>query len=516
MFGNQNLYLKGVFSYSVFNESGELKETVTGIQNFITSTGLTYPSTYAFADCFRFISLGTGLTPNTLRGSFGGTTGLSSGIAQFSYIGSRSAFYDSSTSQYETLSCGYRESLDGVTLSRGWKIPSDGNTFDGDYSFSEISLSPGKPTGIARLCGCNGGDTSNGGVDASAIADYYDSLSNNRSICNANKAFTRIILDTPISVNNRDFLIVNYNLNITVDTGVSIFNNAISNTFSSNWRGRITGRSNIIHHGLKLINDGNLTSKSSFRNQISTNYTWANEYGESYIPLWGAPLEPSCESSNLLAYLSTDNVQFLVNQISGGGLDYNLWYPYNIIGLAPSSGLMQFVPNPSQITDPRYFNIRTSLTGPKFPAQTGVLSDGPAYSDINYILHSSSNKTRNILSYVASGRNRTMLYPFVFTNLNSFNWVNGISPTPLVRSMVLNYSDINAVNEGKMYPFLDLLFTGNLGEGLVPTGTVGFEYDNPSTNYYPLGGGGDLTLSFLLNWSSDCPSTVCGCPGSSC
>lgn len=513
MLFKQNLSLQGEFSYKVYSENGILKQEASGIKNFITSTGLTYPSTYAFADCFRFITLGSGNDNNTIIGAFGGTTGLTQPIKAFSYIGSRTDFNDPATTAYESPSCGYLESSGQVQLSRGWKIPNGYNTFSGDYTFYELMLSPGKPTGAAGLCGCQGSDTSNGGVDASIIADYYDTISN-ASICKARSAFTRIILDPPITVNDRDFLVVNYSLNVGFDTGINIFTKNISNTFSSNWGGAITGTTSLIHHGIKLINNGDSTNHAGFRNQIHPNsetYTWASEYGESFVPLWGAPLEPSCLSTNLLAYLSTDNVQFLANQISGGAFDHTLWEPYTFGGYPQSSGLLISVPNPSNTNNPRLFNIRTNLTGPIYPNQTGAEAIGTPLSDINYIFHSSYSKSNLNLSHIVSDRYGSILHSCVFTNLNSFNWANGTSPTPLVRSMVLNYKDITSVSNNIMYPFLDVLFTGNMGEGLCDLNPSDYSYSSPSSDYFFLGGGGDLTLSFTLTWSSPCPFGVDGC-----
>lgn len=510
----QNFAIKGYFGYEIYDVSGNLKRKVSNIPNFITSTGLGYPATYNFADCFRFISLGSGTEPNTILGSYGGTTGLSQPLDNFSYIGSRTSFSDINSSQYSTGSCGFRELPGQVTLSRGWKIPTGADNFDGNYSFKELMLTPGKPTGIAGLCGCNQGDITNGGVDASIVADYYDNLAGNKSICNANKAFTRIIPSDPIDVNIGDYVIITYDLNLVYDTGINQFNININNNFSPYWSGAITGSYNLLHHGVSLVNDGDGSPKSNYRNQITntdnnTPYYWAYEVGESFVPYWGSPLEPSTSSANLLAYLSTDNVNFLVNQFNGGYFSTGDWQPYNPTGHPQSSGLMAPLPYPTQTMPSELLNIRTDKSYVRYPNKTDILNSGPPNSDINYIYQSFSNKNNFMLSFVPSGRSRSIIYPFVFTNLNSFNWANGASPPPLVRSMVLNYSDANARYYNNTYPFLDLLFSGISGEGIPATGE--WYYEDLSTNYYPLGNGGDLTLSFLLTWSSPCDGSVVGC-----
>jgi hypothetical protein len=502
---NQNIAVKGKFGYKIYDASGNLKKEVKDIPNFITNTGIFYPSVYNFADCFRFLSVGSGTAQNSIIGV--GTTGLDQFINEFSYVGSRTSYSDINTSQYELAACGYRESLGQVSLSRGWRLPTGSGTFDREYTFNELMLSPGKPTGINGACGCRGYDTSNGGVDASIIADYYDSIYT--PICSANKAFSRIVLDTPITVGGYDFVVVTYDLNINYDTGINQFGMHINNTFSTNWSGDITGTHNLLHHGVKIINDSSNTNKSTTRNQISpsSTYQWTLEGGESFTPLWGAPLEPSCSQTNLIAYFSTDNVNFLCNQFSGGHLDTGAWQPYNPTGFTQSSGLMAPLPFPTNTASSQILNIRTNSPYLKYPDKSNIKADETAqHSDANYITHTFFNKTA--LSF--NDRVGSILYSCVFTNLRSFDWKNGTSPTPLVRSMVLNYSDANAVAYSDMYPFLDLLFTGTQGEGLPTTGE--WYYNDPSTNYYPLGNGGDLTMSFKLSWTSDCPSNVEGCP----
>jgi hypothetical protein len=505
---NQNIAIKGKFGYKIFDVSGNLKKEVKDIPNFITNTGLVYPSIYNFADCFRFISLGFGTDQNTIIGV--GTTGLAQASNDFSYIGSRTSYGDITSSQYDLGSCGYRESLGQVSLSRGWRVPIGSGHFDQPYSFSELMLSPGKPTGTHTRCGCNFGINDGEGVDASIIADYYDSLVGNKSICNANKAFSRIVLDTPISVSSMDFVIITYDLNVNYDTGINQFEISIPpvvNFSPTTWTGNIIGSHNLLHHGVKLINDSNIVDKSFSRNQIFS-YSWSLEGGESFIPLWGAPLEPSCSKDNLLAYFSTDNVNFLCNQFSGGHLDTGNWQPYSPTGFAPSNGLMSPISFPTSTTSNQLLNIRTNNSNLKYPDKYNILLDSTTTSNANYI-PDFSFKTTN-LSF--NNRTGSILYSCVFTNLHVNDWKPDHLSSSLVRSMVLNYVDANANTLSQMYPFLDLLFTGTQGEGLVGIGDYGpWTYNDPSTNYYPLGNGGDLTMSFKLSWGSDCPSNVIGC-----
>src|ERR1700761_9732486 len=53
-----NYGLQGAFKVDLFS-GGQFMETTDWFSNFITHTGLSYPSIYAFADCFRYLSIGS-------------------------------------------------------------------------------------------------------------------------------------------------------------------------------------------------------------------------------------------------------------------------------------------------------------------------------------------------------------------------------------------------------------------------------------------------------------------------
>ena len=229
---NHQAKIQGYLSYKIYDKNHNLKKEINGIRNFITNSGLSMVSQFSLADCMRFISLGSGTLQNTIMGN--GTTGLSEPLSQFSYIGSRINYSDPTTSAYAVGACGFQENPSGVSLTRAWNIPT-GGTFNGSYTFQEIMVSPGRPTGSSLLCGTQAGQ--NPGVDASIIADYYDE--NQPSICSAPYAFSRII--TPISVNNNDYLVLSYTLDVVYTTGVQQFVINIDKTVlpptsaSTNW-----------------------------------------------------------------------------------------------------------------------------------------------------------------------------------------------------------------------------------------------------------------------------------------
>jgi hypothetical protein len=54
------LKLQGQFKLDLLDASGNLIKTSNFIDNFITNSGVMYPYYFAFADCFRFLSVGSG------------------------------------------------------------------------------------------------------------------------------------------------------------------------------------------------------------------------------------------------------------------------------------------------------------------------------------------------------------------------------------------------------------------------------------------------------------------------
>lgn len=499
--------MHGDFKFEVYGYDGKLKSS-TQVPNFITSTGLCYPSKFAFADCFRFLSLGSGTGANTIQPSVNGgwgTTGLGIPLNGFTYIGARSGF-NLDTTMYETEACGYREQTNELVLTRAWRVPTGGSAFNLPYTFKEFMLSPGRPASADSGCHCN-----EGGPDCGDPAQFYT----NPKICEATKAFTRIVKD--ISVSKDDFLVVTYDLSLVFDTGVKTVALSITNTKGgSNWNGTFRGYTNMIHHGLKLINNGNVFSVNapfSSRQQSST-YDFTNDYGESYIPAWGAPIEPTCPEANLAAYLSTDDVQFLVNQYSGGAMDTGAYFPFNALGSKMySSGIMTWRSTPSAdvaVTfSDRYFEIRRDSSKPYYPLPTDFSIEASADSfgfEVATATHSRVSHTP-LNTFVPSGRNRSASYGFQFLG----NIVDPAFLNKPVRSFVMAYFDGFS---SSFTPFVDFVFANNITNNPVlplHTGIQPATYDLPDSNYFFLEDGGDLTIGVDMLWSSPCSPNVSGC-----
>ena len=300
-----NLFrINGQFKIDTYGKDNQLKETTNYFDNFITSTGLEYIKTFAFADCFRYLSLGSGTTLNSLT-----TTGISTGIPQFSYIGGtqNDGCTEQLASQYDGKSCGYKISNSGVILSRGWRVPTGSDFFDTDYEFQEFVLSPGQPyaTGYesdgitytpAQVCGCDQPITYiSPGVDGPVYGkESSDFVSNYPTICDSVSAFVRVLKDTPKL--KGDYLVVNYSLNVNFNTGMRNFNILVNRSPLPSQTNPIdpynwvvsSGVYSIIHPGIKLINDGNVTNVTpDFNTPIGITVGGNPRLGESFIPPLG-------------------------------------------------------------------------------------------------------------------------------------------------------------------------------------------------------------------------------------
>src|SRR3990167_7641254 len=87
MIVKSNLGVNGKFKFDVYSKEGNLKY-FTESDNFITNTGLSYVSEFALADCWRYLSIGSGNAGNSATGNNIGTTGLSIPLGTgLSYLG---------------------------------------------------------------------------------------------------------------------------------------------------------------------------------------------------------------------------------------------------------------------------------------------------------------------------------------------------------------------------------------------------------------------------------------------
>ena len=639
MIVERNLLLQGEYTVDVYKGDGTLRYSLGPSKNFITSTGLSMPIDFAFADCFRYLSLGSGTAVNSITSNSAlGTNSLQIPLPQFSYIGGRQVQYDTAHAQSYYISASFQEINNTVKLSRGWRVPVGTDTFATPFTFKEFMLSPGQPasTGISWINNINPNpnfgppidnfisnylvylagtwtanqwvgyavliyDVSNNliaqktivsntttqlnvdsnwdmglspdhfsiypyfslchcaetdydirgynqitGPDFSATADEY--RIRGTPICQQTGAFVRVV--TNMAVNQGDYMVLNYTLNVSFDSGVNpfyLFNNFSRSTDGydvNNWASYSSGCSALLHHGLKLINPGsvNISAPGGNMTQPSPLFVADYDYGESFIGPWGCPLEPYCSTSSLSAYLSSDNLQFVVNPVDGGAS----------VGLAnTNSGLMLFRSHP--YTDAaggfptNLFNIRQpygtngSVNNTPNPIDYTTDSAGSTTGDFGHFINFgqannsdiSVNATASIIRTRSISRNFEFWGPVQSTNPPYFSGP-GINDGTQIRNMVLSFVDTNYL--GCHIPYMDIGFatsgmhyfprlgyysqsidgvittsylpapanyvfdTGDMGEGHTPK------------NYY-LESTAKLTLWFKIIWGSPCDTSVQGCPG---
>lgn len=482
---NQHLHLKGRFKFDLYDRSGNLRKS-TSVDNFITPSGLSYPMTLPFADCFRYLSLGSGTTANS--NSLGAdTTGLAIKLPAFAYIGGNRS-EEGGPNQYELEGCGYREHKSGVVLSRSWRVPSTTNSyFTGEYVFKEAMVSPGKPT-VASEC-----------QESSDMLALYPNL------CTYTKAFSRIIGD--ISVENDNYLVVSYELNISTNTGVNFFSLSIDHDTNEgdagNWEGTLRGYYGIVHHGVNLVR-GSDTNAKPFN--VEQDYYYQH-YGDSFIGPLGNPLEPSCPSTRYRLYLSTDNTQFLVSELSGAKMNTGLYRPYNSTGKFFPSGIEYFHSQPTVETTmgnsvPYWLvNIRKSAEGAYYPCPDNF-KNSCVDSTVQWI--ADDGITTHFDTFAKTDRTRSKK---ITAEIRNTSVPGGMVGQP-IKSLVFGYKGRDTSN---IYPFLDMIF-GNEGENPIrpPVFSNTFTYSNYS-DYNVLDGVNNLTIDFRLYWSSPCPQGMSNC-----
>jgi hypothetical protein len=543
--------LAGKFKFDVYTKDGNLKYTTNYLDNFITPTGLNYPKSYAFADCFRYLSIGTGTGLNTNVGA--GTTGLDFPLTGSGYAYVGGGGYSNCSinpgNQYYSKGCGYRFDTTGLTLYRAWRIPdSVNNFFTSAITLNEYMLTPGRPattgynffsSGKATACTCQDfvyqDPNSVGpiiyGKEAYDFGKYYT------GICSATQAFTRILKS--IDVAKDEFLVINYSLTLNFQTGIKYFKVGVGGTSplgdSQNWDKAlgISGYTSLVHPGIKLINNGNVHSVS-YIDEIS-NYIY--RVGESFVPPLGIPLEPSCPKSNHFGYISNDNLQFLVNDISGGPVVTGEVQPFNTTGRAFSSGLMSFHRN--WVTETSYTNTdlggkvpntywclksrseRNKIRTTPYPSQSDF-SQGTTYdliaggtflpTGINPNIAGSSESDEAV-AITGRSRSHTISYQFKSPELLTSEW------TP-VRAFVLGYKPIS-VNYGEDYYYtaVDTLFYPRSGSLATDINITGGTYKNPASmvnlpdtsGYSYFDNNNILQIAFKISWSAPCPTGVIGC-----
>ena len=345
MKANTEYGLEGSFKVDFFDRAGKLIDSTDYFSNFITYSGLIYPLTYHFPECFKFLSIGTSNAVNSIS-----TTGLIGTPVSFDVINvfNGSPYPDQSMSylgpiNYSKGDCGIHVEKDGPSYYRGWRIPTGENTVAGeDVTFREFMVSPS-----------SGSDLS------------------------GNIAFSRVARE--VTLRSGASSIVSYRLKLKIQsTGINLLTgfdttkaDLEDGELSTLWSTGTTGYYRQVYHGLSVMDPN----------------------GNTFIPKFGDAMEPACRNfKNLVAYFSADNSQFDCNPTGGGALSFSK--SYNADGLMNVAFGHEYK-NVSETPDTYTFNNKT------FVAQPDLIKNNIKnirYTDVkdpNYLLFTGDSITKD-------------------------------------------------------------------------------------------------------------------------
>lgn len=494
---SSSLKLQGQFKFDLYDISGNLLKSSNFQKNFITNSGLTYPLHFAFADCFRFLSAGSGDAGNSILVE-NETTGLQIPVPELSYIGGRNNFGNPNSTNYSPFpSCGYRFSNDNVVeLYRTWTLPNNSGGEIGSFKTSgtlkEFMVSPGRPYVVyedGTGCSCN--EIFYPGKDCSSTADYYNYInsidSRRLKICDATKAFARVLYTQDYE--SGTILNITYKLTISINTGLRYQEMDYNNTSSQD--GNFSGYWNLLQGvtqpGLKLINDGLVSSSLCVAPNYQTRlqqfgyntfyiYDFTNEYGESFVPPHGIPLEPSVHNlnsievhQNIFHYFSQDNIQFLVSE-SGGKFNntgefapWNFYSPYQVYSLGDYSYSGNYT-----------YKYKYNVPNSGIPLNDSFYWENLGYLKVVSSINSGIKKYKNDLNKV-------------FSEKNSY-WYNRPEEFNIRYSGIKIPSSDNILNEVNFTKSINSTFTrGTISTGIIKTSNLRTVYVNRNINFlgYP-------------------------------
>jgi hypothetical protein len=306
MTSNIEYGLKGAFKVDIYDKVGNFVETTDWFSNFITQSGLMYPTVYSFANCFRFLTIGKNNSPNEggLPGGNGGAvlTGCVEPITSFGVknINDSTTYYQNGTwmgfDGYATgngtnnSSCQTLVGPSGLRFFRSWSIPTGAagtviNEPAGYLNVQEMAVSPG-----------SGGDPQG---------------------C---FAFSRIQRNLPLKNDYR--AIVSYQLQINCK------NYSTTPFFKDTF---LTGNADVSKDEDLIWEWKNL---SGYYRQVWAGLSCIDNYGVTFIPKYGNGMEPSLvDLSRYAIYFSPDNAAFDVENLTG-------YTQSNPTGAWASDGLM--------------------------------------------------------------------------------------------------------------------------------------------------------------------------------
>jgi hypothetical protein len=366
MKANVEYGLRGAFKVDTYDGQGNFVESSDWFDNFITQSGLMYPTLYSFANCFRFLTLGTSSNNNRggLEGTNTDTTGCYSPIQTFNvsdgttqngtWMGYEA--YETGTDPLLNSSCRTVINSNGIRFFRSWQVPSGAigttvNETGGSLNIQEFAVSP-----------------SSGGDPLGCFA--FSRVQRNLPLKNGYRA----IISYQLQIN-----CLNYN-RTRFPSGTFLTGNADT-----------TNDYDLIDQWGKL---------SGYYKQVWPGLSCIDSYGVTFIPKYGKGLEPSLtDLSNYFLYFSPDNAAFDVNPTGAGHITDN---PSVVWG---ADGLMSPLNQALTLTQ-----ARQSLGGSKNaelnlfygPEQALALPTATTPTNIRLGSYSAPLKTANTHNYTTS------------------------------------------------------------------------------------------------------------------
>lgn len=386
---NSEYGLEGAFKADFYDANGNFINSTDYFSNFITYSGLLYPLTYHFPECFKFLSLGNSSSANSIT-----TTGLlGSPIALTSKDAFDNINYATQTLSYlgpvyySKENCGVSIGKDGPAYFRAWRIPSGDTAVAADnITIKEFMVSPSSGT-----------DTT------------------------GNVAFSRVVREVTLKSGNSAILTYRLKLKILSTgtnylTGFDISNADLEDgALVSDWA-TATGVYRQVYHGLAAIDIN----------------------GNSFIPKYGDIMEPASRNQkNFIAYFSPDYAQFATNTITGKQLSFansykadgllNVAYNHDYSNVVVSEAPEEYVFKKTTISsypenDKNYAsNIRYDSNFPNYNDFTGDL-ESASFKNANFDYSKISLATPGITGFDSDSldvRNKASVSAGVFTE--SFN-----------------------------------------------------------------------------------------------
>lgn len=468
--------LYGQYKVDTFSPDGQLRHSTDYFSNTITASGMEFPYEIPFADCFRYLSVGQGTAATDIVGPTY-TTGLQTPFPFWQYL-----------DRWHSGACGYSEHQSGVYMYRGWRLPSGDTgeeTFDQTYVMKEFCVFPEYPRAFEKVYVEE--------TDSYEYVDLDDGIPRYRGDSGNLTAFSRVVAPSPITGFSGDYAIVSFKLNVLMNTGVKYFQYLITDddmrtvcdTAPCTGWGRASGAYSQIHHGLMLVIPEDLPQPPA-----------NNVIGSSYTPRFGCPLEPSINGKLLQVYLSSDNTQFLLDNVTGGAAKTGSYKPWLSSGRAPSLGLCSYHHaietqiQHSLNTWEELIEIRKDSS--VLPIDTNFRTSTDEGAVVTHY-HSQPSYQRAELAHTLDDRTREVRH--------LFSWPSIINNGELARSLVFAYRPTGE-EEPKDYPLVDMLFGADDGSYIPVIDTGKFTFTQTDGNPLYVDQCNALNLYFNVRWSA--------------